>query len=316
MSWDDRRNTEEPADIVHLHLPNPSAVMAYLASGHRGVLICTYHSDTIRQKYLGQAFQPILMRALRRASAIVSASPHYIESSPVLRRVKEQCRVIPFGIPMEQFSRTDAAAVRAIQQRYGPNLIVTVGRLVYYKGFRYLIQAMKKAQGRLLLVGSGPLRAKLEKEAQALGLGDRVVFLGEVEDVVSYYQAAELFVLPSIERSEAFGIVQLEAMACGKPVINTHLNSGVNFVSLDRVTGLTVPPADPDALAAAINGLLDNPELRARYGAAARLRVQRLFTVETMGDSMLQLYADVCSQNSQVPAAGRFERANKVLQDR
>lgn len=282
------------ADIVHLHLPNPAAILAYLASGHQKTLVCSYHSDIVRQKMLGAAFQPVLMRALRRSAAIVASTPNYVESSAVLRTVKDRCRVIPYGIPAAGFDYADPEVVQAIKDRYGPNLIVAVGRLVYYKGFKYLIRAMHGVHGRLLLIGAGPLKADLE--AQARAVGDRVVFLDEVENVVPYYHAAELFVLPSVARSEAFGIVQLEAMACGKAVINTGLDSGVTFVSVDKVTGLTVPPEDSDALAAAITFLLENPELRARYGTAARDRVRRLFTVEAMANSMLQLYGDVCGR--------------------
>ncbi len=285
------RNSD--ADIVHLHLPNPSAILAYLASGHRKTLVCSYHSDVVRQKLLGTAFQPVLMRVLRQSAAIVAATPNYLESSEVLRAVKDRCRVIPYGIPAEEFGRVNPDAVRAIRQRYGPNLIVAVGRLVYYKGFQYLIRAMQTVNGRLLLIGSGPLQAELEAEARLQGVADRVVFLGQVENLIPFYHAAELSVLPSIARSEAFGIVQLEAMACGKAVINTQLDSGVPFVSVDKLTGLTVPPADSKALADAITLLLENPELRSQYGAAARERVRRLFTVEDMGKSMLQLYADV-----------------------
>ena len=297
-----REIRDSQADIVHLHLPNPSAVMAYLASGHTGTLICSYHSDTVRQKILGPAFEPILMQVLRRSAAVIAASPNYIESSRVLRAVRDRCQVIPYGIPVAQFDRVDSQQVDAIQRQYGPNLLVTVGRFVYYKGFEYLIRAMEKIDGRLLLVGDGPLRPVFEKEIRARGLENRVTLLGQVEHILPFYQAAEIFILPSIARSEAFGIVQLEAMACGKPVVNTQLDSGVNFVSLDGVTGITVAPQEPAALATAINALLGNADLRARYGAAARSRVQQLFTLETMTQKMLELYDQVCPSFSRTAA--------------
>lgn len=285
---------ESQADIVHLHLPNPAAILAYLASGHRGALVCSYHSDIVRQKLLGAAFEPFQRAALGKSAAIIAATPNYIQSSPTLRSFRGRCHVIPYGIPLDPFDRADPSRVRAIQRQYGPRLIVAVGRLVYYKGFQYLIRAMKEVDGKLLLVGTGPLKAELEAEVQANNLQDRVVFLGGVEDINPYYHAADLFVLPAVARSEAFGIVQIEAMACRKPVINTNLDSGVTYVSVDGVTGLTVPPAEPAPLAAAVNRLLADPELRARYGAAARVRVEELFTLEAMTGAMLRLYSQVC----------------------
>jgi rhamnosyl/mannosyltransferase len=288
-----RKFRQAEADLVHLHLPNPTAILAYLASGHSGRLVVTYHSDIVRQKVLGKAFQPILGRALDRCSAVITSSLNYIETSPVLSAYRERCRVIPYGIPIEQFHRYDTEAVAKIRAQYGPRMVLSVGRLIYYKGFEYLIQAMARVEGRLLIVGEGPLRADLERKTQSYKLGDRVVFLGGVQDVVPYYHAADVFVLASTARSEAFGIVQLEAMACGKPVVNTRLDSGVPSVSVDGVTGLTVPPAHPEALARAINLLLDDPGLRANYGRAARRRVQEEFSLDLMISRTLRLYTEV-----------------------
>lgn len=291
---------EAQADIVHLHVPNPSAIMAYLASGHQGALVCTYHSDTVRQKILGPLFEPIMTQVLKRCDAIIVSSPNYIDSSPVVRRYKHLCHVIPFGIPVDEFERADHGAVREIRERYGPNMIMSVGRHVYYKGFQFLIEAMERVNGKLVLIGDGPLRGECENLIRTKKLEDKVFILGRVEDVVPFYHASQLFVLPSIARSEAFGIVQIEAMACGKPVVNTNLDSGVPFVSLDGVSGLTVPPGDTVALAAAINTLLGDDELRARYGAAARRRVDQLFTLEAMTNKMLDLYEQVCPRFANV----------------
>jgi glycosyltransferase involved in cell wall biosynthesis len=288
------------ADIVHLHLPNPMATVAYLASGHRGKLVITYHSDVVRQKFLARIFQPILYRLLKRCSVIIATSPNYIATSRVLKDFRDRCQVIPYGIPVEQFQLPDQTLVDRIREKHGDRLVLSVGRLVYYKGFEYLIRAMVKVRGRLLIIGDGPLRRSLEQLAIDCGVADRVVFLGEVqnEDTIPYYHATDLFALASIARSEAFGIVQLEAMACGKPVVNTWLDSGVPFVSLDEVSGLTVLPMDSDALAGTINVLLDDPELRAKYGASARVRVREKFALEVMTRRMLQLYAQVAGQQT------------------
>lgn len=295
MIWHIR---EAEADIVHLHLPNPSAVLAYLASGHRGHLVVTYHADTVRQWVLEKAFRPFLRRILDRSAAIITTSEAYIESSPVLPAYRKRCHAIPLGIPIEQFGTCDTAAVLKIRAQYGSRIILSVGRLVYYKGYEYLIEAMANVPGRLLIVGDGPLRSSLEKRAAAKGLDDRVVFLGEVPDLVPYYHACDVFVLASIARSEGFGIVQVEAMACGKPVVNTLLDSGVPFVSQDQVTGISVPPENADALAGALNRLLCDPALSAEYGRAARRRAREEFSLQMMTRRTLHVYQDVVSRHT------------------
>jgi glycosyltransferase involved in cell wall biosynthesis len=287
------RLRQSKADIVHLHWPNPTAVLAYLLSRHRGRLVFTYHSDIIRQKLLRKPFWPFLRSALKRARAIIVASPNYLETSTVLQKFRERCRVVPFGIPFAEFDCPDEVEVARIRRQYGPRIVLGVGRLVYYKGFEYLIRAMQEIEGQLLIVGSGPLLGELKREAIATGVNERVHFLNSVSDVRPYYHAADVFALPSVARSEAFGIVQLEAMACSKPVVNTALDSGVTFVSQDRVTGLTVAPANAPALARAINLLLDDARLRAQFGRAGRKRVEEEFNLELMTRRTLQVYAEV-----------------------
>jgi glycosyltransferase involved in cell wall biosynthesis len=289
------RNSD--ADLLHIHLPNPAAVLAYLTSGYHGKVIFTYHSDIIRQKILGPLFEPLLHAALRRADAIVVTSPNYLRTSPVLAEHQERCHVIPYGIDTSDFSTCDAADVRRIREQHGDRIIIAVGRLVYYKGFEYLIRAMKRVDGKLLILGDGPLRPELEQLTSKLGVQDKVVLVGEVQNhlTVPYYHAAQVYALPSIARSEAFGIVQIEAMASGLPVVNTSLDSGVPFVSLHNETGLTVPPRDPDALAAALTSLLDDSELRRRLGAAGIRRAQEEFSVQRMVGRMLDLYETVRS---------------------
>jgi glycosyltransferase involved in cell wall biosynthesis len=283
------------ADIVHMHLPNPTAVLAYLASGHRGRLVVTYHSDTVRQKVLGALFEPWLHAALRRSAAIIATSPKYRETSPVLARYLDRCQVIPYGIELDEFEHCDQAARGRLRKLYGPRVVISVGRLVYYKGFEYLIRAMSQVEGKLVIIGDGPLRGSLEALAASLSLTGKVIFAGEIQnqDVVPYYHAADIFALASVARSEAFGIVQIEAMAAGLPVVNTGLDSGVPFVSLHGETGLTVPPEDPAALAAAMNQLLDDSDLRQSFSGAARLRARNEFSLKTMSSRTLALYDQV-----------------------
>jgi glycosyltransferase involved in cell wall biosynthesis len=279
MVW---RIRQSRADIVHIHWPNPTALLAYLASGHKGRLLLTYHADTVRQRVLGPLFEPVLQFALHRAEAIIVSSIMIVRGSSTLADLAGRCVVIPFGIRLSDFDDYDPVEVQAIRSRFGCPLLLAVGRLVYYKGLEYLIRALADVDAKLLIIGEGPLRAPLEQAAAAAGVAGRVHFLGKVESVVNYYRACDLFVMPSTERAEAFGLVQLEAMACGKPVVNTWLPSGVPFVSLDDVTGLTVAPKSSSALAAGITKLLLNHDLRHHYGLAARRRVEEEFTQEVM----------------------------------
>lgn len=288
------------ADILHVHLPNPGAVMACLASGFRGCRVATWHSDVVRQKRLARLFAPLLSRFLSSCSAIVVASKEYLNSSDQLRPWVDRCHVIPYGIHARDFDCVDETEVRKIRQRFGPRIVLSAGRLVYYKGIPHLLRAMTQVDGNLLIVGDGPEYFRLEKLSSELGIRSRVAFVGKVEDPRPYYRAADVFVLPSVARSEAFGIVQLEAMASRTPVINTNIPTGVPGVSLNGVTGLTVPPADSEALASALRQLLGDPQLRDTLAHAARRRVVTEFCAEKMAQTTMDLYFSLLSSGHEL----------------
>lgn len=306
----------EPADIVHLHLPNPAAAIACLLARPRGALVITWHSDVIRQRRLVRLYQPLERLLLKRCAAIVATSPAYIAASPTLRMHAGRCHLIPYGIDAGQFDddRVDRPLVAKLRERFGPRVILTVGRLVYYKGIKFLIQAMSKVNAKLVIIGEGPLRAELEREAAANGTSDRVIFLGDIDDnLTSYYHASDVFALPSCERSEAFGIVQLEAMAAGMPVVNTRIDSGVPYVSLDGISGFTVEPRSSEEMAAALNRLLDNSELRKRMGRAARDRVVNEFGIREMAARTLDLYRKVLLEDGRdgIPADAAMPQSDR-----
>jgi rhamnosyl/mannosyltransferase len=259
--------------------------------------VCTYHSDIVRQRFLGKLIGPVQDFAFRRAGAFVAASPAMMTASPVLKRYRDRCVVVPFGTDTKVSAALEGTSIDDVRQRFSGPITLAVGRLVSYKGFQHLIRAFAIAEcpGTLLIVGDGPMDAALKAEIEALGLQGRAHLLGNVPDTAPYYQACDLFVLPSVGRNEAFGLVQLEAMICGKPVINTQLDSGVPFVSRHEETGLTVPPADEVALGAAITRLLSDEETRIRYGTAARSRVLSDFTAEKMIERTLAVYRRVAS---------------------
>jgi rhamnosyl/mannosyltransferase len=202
--------------------------------------------------------------------------------------------VIPLGIDLDRFRvrPEQAAEIDAVQARYGPGIVLFIGRFRHYKGLHVLVRAMSRLEGTLLLIGTGPLAEDLRRLVHSLKIEDRVLFLGERSDqeVDIYLHACDLLVLPSILRSEAFGVVLLEAMACGKPVVSTELGTGTSFVNRHGETGLVVPPNDAAALEGAISFLLANPESRINYGSAGRLRVERHFAWETMVESVLAVY--------------------------
>lgn len=284
-------------DIVHLHFPYPLGEIAQWLL-HRGrATIMTYHSDVIRQQGILKLYTPLLRHILSRIDRILPTSEPYIHSSPFLNPVAGRCTVLPLGIDVERFRRPHpyAAALRA---RYEGPLLLFVGRLRYYKGLNHLIEAMKQIPATLLIVGSGPETAALGEQAYLAGVAERVRFLGEVSDELlpTYYQAADLFVLPSDQRSEAFGLVLIEAMAAGLPVISTELGTGTSWVNQHGHTGLVTPPGDAPALTAAILRLLADPDLRRRMGAAGQARAQSEFALSRLVDRTLAIYAEVLSR--------------------
>jgi rhamnosyl/mannosyltransferase len=283
-------------DVIHLHFPHPVGVMSYLASRRprRHAVVVTYHSDIVRQARLLRLFRPFMQRVLARADRIICTSQAYLDTSPELGAHRDRCVVVPLGIDLGQWRRTPDAEERAreLRARHGTPLLLAVGRLTYYKGFEHAIRAMREVNGTLVVVGEGPMRASLATLARECGVADRVHLVGDVPDLKPWFLAADAFVFPSVARSEAFGIVQLEAMACGLPVVNTALDSGVPFVSRHGETGFTVPPSDPAALARALRELLSDPARRAALGAAARRRVEREFRKETMAARVLSAYSE------------------------
>jgi rhamnosyl/mannosyltransferase len=282
-------------DLIHLHVPYPMGELAYLAA-HRGRrLIVTYHSDVVRQWWARPLYAPLLNALLQRAQSVVATSPAYLASSPVMRTFADRCSIVPLGVRPGRF-RTSAESVAAIRQRWAdrhfPRLVLYVGRFRTYKGLPYLVRAIAGLSARLLLIGGGPGEPAVRQLVGRLGITDQVIFLGQVDDdaLPAYYGASDVFVLPSIHRSEAFGIALLEAMAAGCPVISTELGTGTSWVNQSGVTGLVVPPADEAALRAALGALLAEPSLRERFGQAARERVAAEFSEEQMLERIAGLY--------------------------
>lgn len=286
------------ADLIHLHFPYPIGEMAYLFAGRGRPMVMTYHSDIVRQKVLMQFYKPFWRRILRAARVICVSNPNYIRTSDYLRPHADKCRVIPHGSDLRQFAPTPEVIARAgaIRAETGTPIVLFAGLLRYYKGAQYLIEAMASVPAAsLLIAGAGPMGAEWRARADALGLGDRVKFLGRVSDpeLRALFHACDVFCLPSIHRSESWGSVQVEALACGKPVVSTELGTGTSWVNQHEQTGLVVPPMDVAALSGALNRLLGDAGLRARFGAAAAARAAAELDADVMVDRYAMMYREV-----------------------
>lgn len=280
-----------PAEVAHLHFPYPIGEMAQLFLGRSARTVITYHSDVIRQQGLLKVYRPFLWRILRKADRILATSAPYAYSSPYLSRLGDKVEVVPLGIDPEPFLRESPQAKEIRKKHSGP-ILLFVGRLRYYKGLDWLIRAMPQIPAKLVVVGSGPMQEAWRNLAAETGVGDRVIFAGDVSDeaLPAYYQACDIFVLPASERSEAYGLVQLEAMASARPVICTELGTGTSFVNQHGETGLVIPPRDSAALAAACAQLLADEAVRREMGERGRQRVLAEFTADKMVQRVVALY--------------------------
>lgn len=299
-----RQHARAPFDIAHLQFPaDPMAHLAYSLLPRTVKRVISWHSDVIRQRWLLKLYRPFLNRLLHGANAIVAATPAHVSSSRQLEVVRQSARFryVPYGIDLSRFAQRPELA-GDIRRRFGGRFFIfALGRHVYYKGFEYLIRAMPKLPGAVLaLGGEGPLTDSLRGVARDLGIADRVIFAGRIPDaeLPAWYHACDVFCLPSVERAEAFGIAQVEAMACGKPVVCCRLDNGVNWVNRDGETGLAVPRADAAALAEALRRLETDDALRARLGSGARRRAFAEFSAEAMARGTLAVYREVLAGSS------------------
>jgi glycosyltransferase involved in cell wall biosynthesis len=284
-------------EIVHLHFPNPMGDLTYLLGASHIPLVVSYHSDIIKQKAFLPFYRPVLGRLFRRANQIMVASAEYMDSSPLLSRFRRKCALVPYGIEIETLALrgSEELEVASLRSAWGKRIVLFVGAFRYYKGLEVLLQALTRVAGRLVVAGRGTDGPSPRLLARQLGIEEKMVFCGEVDEarLRVLFNAADVFAFPSIDRCEAFGIAQLEAMACGKPVVASDLPTGVRLVNRHGVSGLLVPPGDAFALGDALNRILDDPELRAAYGRAARQRVEDEFTADRMVARTLQVYDEV-----------------------
>ena len=290
------RKCADGYDLIHIHHPDPMACLALMCSGYRGKVVLHWHSDILKQRGWLRLYRPMQEWLKRRADVIVGTTPVYVHDSPCLADVQDKIVCLPIGIKPLPVMESAAAAIR---RRYeGKKIIFALGRLIPYKGFRYLIEAAGYLDdGYVILIGgTGPLREALARQIRQADMTGRVELLGFVPDaeLPAYYQACDVFCLSSVQKTEAFGIVQIEAMSCGKPVVATNIpQSGVPWVNKDGVSGLNVAPCNARALAGAIRRITEDRQAYAAYSEGALKRYEGCFTLEKMITDCLKIYQSI-----------------------
>lgn len=295
------RRMAKDCDVLHFHMPFPIGDLAGLLSGYKGKVVVWWHSDVVRQKKMMLLYRPVMERFLKRADVIIVATQGHIDGSAYLKPYAEKCVIIPFGVDPALEKKADEWLLSKEKEPVievgaaRPVRFLFVGRLVYYKGCKILLEAFRSVKNaELIMVGDGVMKEELLKLTASYGMADRVHFLGGATDKMleENFANCDVFVLPSVVKSEAFGLVQIEAMAYEKPVINTNLPSGVPHVSLHGKTGLTVEPEDVQGLADAMNWMVEHPEERMKMGKKGRKRVKEVYQTSNMLDKLLAIYQE------------------------
>jgi rhamnosyl/mannosyltransferase len=299
-------------DLIHVHSPNPLAELLCLTIPKEIPIVSTHHSDIVRQKFLTKYYYPLYEKFLMRVGKIHVPTENHIEYSACLPKFSSKCEIIPFGIRVEHLHKNDIAEeIKSLKTKY-EKYALFVGRLVGYKGIDVLIKAAKTNKYPVLIVGDGPLREKLEKMVFEYNLQDSVHILGKVLDDKEFralYHGCEFLVLPSVTPNENFGMTQLEAMSCGKPVITTNLKSGVPAVGVRGKTTLITEPGNVTQLAGAMTMLMENPELQVTMGKSAYEHFMNKYQWKTMiastNDSYERLtcFSDIISKYSDTKKA-------------
>ena len=283
-------------DIIHVHHPDPMAAMALLFSGYKGHVVLHWHSDILKQKHLVRLYRPLQHWLIDRADVIIGTTPEYISKSPDLVGAISKVVCVPIGVDAIEADPEGAEAIRA---RYpGKTIVYFMGRLIGYKGLEHLIDAARYLSDRyvILIGGDGPLRGELQQRINDLGVAGKVVLLGRIDShlVSAYYTACHVFCLPSVMKTEAFGIVQIEAMSLGKPVVATRIHgSGTAWVNSHGVSGLNVPVAAPREIADAIMEITSDSECYASFCRGAKQRFYDNFRIDSMIDRCLDIYNNI-----------------------
>jgi rhamnosyl/mannosyltransferase len=280
-------------DIIHIHHPDPMACVALFLSGYKGKIIVHWHSDILKQKLLFLFYAPFQNRLLKKADRIVGTTPVYVRESPHLQEVQEKVTFLPIGVKKEI---AEISAVQKIREQFaGKKIVFSLGRLVDYKGFKYLIEAAAYLPDdyMILIGGEGPLKETLQAQINHLNLASKVILLGFISDSLKpvYYAACDIFCISSIQKTEAFAIVQIEAMSYGKPIVATKIpESGVAWVNKNGESGINCEPENGKAIATAVLEIFADDETYKKYSNNAKNRYQSLFTFDKMIENCMEIY--------------------------
>lgn len=294
----------QQADIVHLHAPNMLAAIASVMLGRRPQLVIHWHSDVVNKGLLGLLSKPLEAIMLRRADRVICTSPTYFEASKPLKKFSNKVVVIPLGVPEKEAPSEENAnhlLPADLQDRLKDRrLILSIGRLVPYKGFEHLIDAaaMLPEDMVVVIVGTGPLQAALEARISKIGVRDQVILTGQLNDCAlrNLFARADLYCMPSVERSEAFGVVLVEAMSWQIPIVATDIpGSGVPWVNKHGESGLNVPPGNARAIADACRIILGDKEIHSKFSFASRRRFEEEFQENIAIERVMELYRDISS---------------------
>ncbi len=289
-------SSAKKADLVHMHAPNMLAALCALFTPSKTRLLVHWHSDVLNKGILGKILRPLENSLLRRANNIVATSQVYADSSETLTPFKDKITVVPLGVPDTKCENNDLELPLALESEIGSKKIVlAVGRLVPYKGFDVLIRAAQQLikDSVVVIVGDGPLHQELQKAIVHGRVEGRVLLTGRLSDDVlqALFKRAALFCLPSTYRAEAFGVVLLEAMSYGLPIVASDIpGSAVPWVNQHGFSGLNVPLGDSKAYAEACNQILGSEDLRRRLSRGARQRFLAQFTEDVSVKRMMSTY--------------------------
>jgi len=286
-------------DIIHIHLPNPLANLAAFFIRGNAKLLVHWHCDADLhglKKLIGKLYNPFQNMLLSRADKIITTSPKLKAESRYLQKYLDKTQVVPIGIKLGELVATHAKVLEIKDTYKDKKIIFSLGRLVSYKGYERLINSAQALSDNyvILIGGSGPLTAPLKNQIKKLGLEKKVFLLGAVpfEDIGSYYEACDLYCFPSITCSEAFGVVQIEAMSFKKPIIGTKIKaSGVDWVNVDGETGVNIAPDDTKGLTLAITKILSDDALYQQYSRNAFNRFLDNFTIDKTIKKIKKIYS-------------------------